>query len=337
MGYPLPRMLDLARMDRIQLSAAPRAQRFVACVLLMPNYNLLPGIRIDFEGPLPREPVIYAMNHTDRFNYWPFQYRMWRKHARFTATWVKGKNYEHPLTARFMELTNNIPIVSRGYLITRDFISMVGRRPSDAEYSALRRAVDPGASNGNGAALRGVVPAEVLDRARDLFGYRFDPEREPYPRAMDGVFREMMRRFVDLNQHALDLGLDLLVFPQGTRSIRLSRGHGGLGQIALHLKRPIVPVGCNGNDRLYPGKAPFARRGRVVYRFGEPIAHQDLAAFHPPEPFVPFTSEAEEAHGERFQGVVDLVMERVNDLLDERHRWSDDRESEGTRGTARFV
>ena len=42
---------------------------------------------------MPDEPVIFAMNHTDRYNYVPFQYGLWQEKDRFTATWVKGKYY----------------------------------------------------------------------------------------------------------------------------------------------------------------------------------------------------------------------------------------------------
>ena len=90
---------------------------FVASVFLGPNYRAFPGVKIELEGVenLPKHPVIFAMNHTDRYNYWPFQYKLWRKTDRLTATWVKGKYYEHPITAAALEWTNNIPAASRGY------------------------------------------------------------------------------------------------------------------------------------------------------------------------------------------------------------------------------
>src|SRR5690606_29201 len=85
-------MLDLARLERIRLTPSPRFQRVVAYALLRPNYELPPRVDIVFEGQekVPNEPVIFAMNHTDRYNYWPFQYSLWRRTGRFTATWVKG-------------------------------------------------------------------------------------------------------------------------------------------------------------------------------------------------------------------------------------------------------
>jgi 1-acyl-sn-glycerol-3-phosphate acyltransferase len=280
---------------------------------------------------MPDEPVLFAMNHTDRYNYWPFQYRLWRTRDQFTATWVKGKNYEGRFSTVFLQLTNNIPIASKGYLITRDFMNVTGRRPDDAEYAALRDLF----GDTTRAAADG-VPPEVVERPRDVLGMRFDPSSTTYGAHMQRLIAEMHRRFVALNQRAFDLGLHVLVFPEGTRSVRLSRGRPGLAQMALKLRRTIVPVGCNGSDLCYVRKAPFASPGRIVYRFGEPITSADLAAFDP-GPFEPFDPETERRYSARFSALTDLVMDRLNETLDERHRFSEDRESDGVRGTDRFV
>jgi len=326
-------MLDLPRLDRIRLTSRPRIQRVLAWALLTPNYELLPGMKIELDGieRLPSEPVLYAMNHTDRYNYWPFQYSLWRKTERFTATWVKGKYYQNAFVGKFMELTNNIPTVSRGYLVSRDFLNTLGRPPTDDEYAALRELCD-GASQ---AALR--VPRELLERPRDVLGRRFEPARESYAEAVDELFRAMMRRFVELNGEAFDKGLDVLVFPEGTRSRRLSRGHIGLSQIALRYRRAIVPVGCNGSDLAYPGGSPIARAAHVVYRIGRPITWQEMEAYHVREHFEPFTPEAERTHRARFQGLVDVVMDRINALLDEPYRRLENEAREGPRSAARFI
>jgi 1-acyl-sn-glycerol-3-phosphate acyltransferase len=331
-------MLDLARIERIRLSAAPKYQRLVAMTILAPNYRLLPGVEIVLEDQhrVPPGPVIFAMNHTDRFNYFPFQYRWWRERDRYTATWVKGKYYENPVVAAFMENTNNIPTVSRGYLITKDFILTLGRRPSGEEYEKLRTLVEA-AARGQELPADPTLPSKLFTRARDMLGRPFDPSRESYAVAVDALFRRMMSRFVDLNEEASDLGLDILIFPQGTRSIRLSRGHVGLAQMAMHLERPVVPVGCNGSDRVYPGSSPIARRGRIVYRFGDPIAPASVQDWVPRGTFEPFTPEAEAAHGETFQRYVDDVMEKIDALLDPEYQFSPDRGSSGVEGSHRFV
>lgn len=336
-------MLDLNRLERIQLSANPIGQKTLARLVLMPNYGLPPRVKIRWEGRenMLKEPVIFALNHTDRYNYWPFQYRLWRDFGRYTATWVKGKYYENKLLGRFMEAMNNIPTVSRGYLIARDFKSVCGREPTGEEYRALRSAVDQAAGlkaeAPAGAELSELVPLPLLERARNVLGRAFSPAEESYPDYINALFQKMMRRFVGLNVEAYRKDLNLLVFPQGTRSIRLSRGRIGLAQMALFLKIPVIPVGCNGSDKVYPGNSPIAQPGEILYRIGEPIHFKDHPEFHIHQPFEPFTVEAENAHRATFQGYVDMVMERINGLLDEPYQFAEDLGSDGVQGSRRFL
>jgi len=243
----------------------PVGQIAFAVSVLAPNYHLLPGIDVEIEGidRIPKEPVIFAMNHTDRFNYFPFMYKLWRDEARYMTVWVKGKYYESAVVGLFMELTSNIPTVSRGYIITKDFSLTMERRPSDEEYAKLRNWVDAEADpEGNpGEVDASSLPKKLLETPRDILGVRFDPKRESYPQAINHVFSAMMREFVKLNERSFELGLDLLVFPQGTRSIRLPRGRIGMMEIAFRYKKTIVPVGCNGCDLIYPGSVPIAKKG----------------------------------------------------------------------------
>jgi len=108
-------------------------------------------------------------------------------------------------------------------------------------------------------------------------------------------------------------------------------------EVALRYKKTIVPVGCNGCDLVYTGSLPIGKAGQIVYRVGEPIRYEELAEFHIDEDFVPFSAEAEHKHRDKFQGAVDLVMNRINDLLDPEYQFSDDLESTGVRGTSRFI
>ena len=334
-------MLDLRRMDRIRLSARPRAQRLVALGVLAPNYGLA-GVDTQFEGfeRVPDEPVIFAMNHTDRYNYWPWQYWIWKDSGRFTAAWVKGKYYESRLLALFMESMLQLPTVSRGYLITKDFQSVLQRTPTDQEYTLLRDLVDRRAA-GEEAPLPEPpeVPERLLRKPRSPLGLSFEPTERDYADYICDLFSAMMARFVELNEEARDLGLDLLIFPQGTRSIRLLESHIGIAQIALHLRIPIVPVGCNGSERLYPGGSPFAKKASVTYRIGEPIHYEDLSAFHVERAFAPFSAEAEHDHAKQFRGIAALVTDRIEALLDEPYRRApaEPGEEDGSRSSDRFI
>ena len=338
-------MLDLARLERLKLVRRPFSQRFLGWFLGV-NYSRLPGIGLEIENSerIPKGPVVFAMNHTDRYNYWPFQYLLWQRLDRFTTTWVKGKYYEGRFMANFMESMLQLPTVSRGYLITRDFLSVMKRTPTDQEYALLRTVVDARAV-GQHAEIPAPpeIPEMLLRKARNPIGVAYDPNEADYADYICALFQAMMGEFIRLNEYAMSIGLDLLIFPQGTRSKRLLPGRIGISQIALHLKVPIVPVGCNGSDGVYPGASPFAGRGKIVYRIGEPIPYEELSAFHIQESFVPFSAKAEHEHSREFQGVTDLVTDHIERLLDSEYHRAEIGSSEAIspgvteQGTDRFV
>jgi 1-acyl-sn-glycerol-3-phosphate acyltransferase len=346
-------MLDIARLKRLKLTRRPLSQRFFGKLLGL-NYRYLPGVEITFENVdlIPDRPVIYAMNHTDRYNYFPFQYTLWKSRDRFTAAWVKGKYYENRLLAAFMENMAQLPTVSRGYLITRDFLSTMGRTPTDHEYALLRDAVDACALGDSYRLPKPPdVPEKLLRKSRNPLGVPFEPGPEwhddeetlavpkegDYAQYICALFHAMMARFTELNEEAIETGLDLLIFPQGTRSKRLLPGRVGIGQIALRLNVPIVPVGCNGSDKVYPGSSPFGKKGRIAYRFGEPLYESDWARFSVADAYAPFTAAAERDHAEAFQGISDLVTDRINDLLDPEYQCAPDAGVDASRGAGRFV
>lgn len=312
---------------------------------LLPNYALPPRVKITVEGleHLPDTPVIFAMNHTDRYNYWPFQYRLYRERQRFTATWVKGKYYEGKFVGWFMEKMANLPTVSRGYLITKDVLTTLGRRPSDAEYRYLRRlveAADHDASDTSGSDVPSDVDLSALkpifETKRTILGEPYDPAQRSWPDAVNRLFAGMMDLFVKLNEQAIEVGLDVLIFPQGTRSIQLTPGRIGMAQIAYHLGVPIVPVGCNGSDRCYPSGSPIAKAGTIHYRVGAPIEAAVVDAHRPSTTFTPFKPADEALHRASFQGLTDHVMNRINDLVDEPYKFGIDTEG-AVVGSDRFL
>jgi 1-acyl-sn-glycerol-3-phosphate acyltransferase len=151
----------------------------------------------------------------------------------------------------------------------------------------------------------------------------------------------MLRRVVDLNRQAIEeLGLNVLVFPEGTRSRRLGKGLNGLAQITQYLGAPIVPVGCSGSDRLYPGNSPFSKGGRVIYRVGAPLLVDgpELASLRVPrDDALPFSNEATARYGERYDAITRVVMERINHLLDPAYRRADEETALAEQGVRRFL
>ena len=328
-------MLDLARLQAIHLHTRPLGQLLMAEGVLRWNYGWRGRTEIVIEGieHLPRNRSVFlAMNHTDSYNYWPLQYAMHRRGLPYTATWVKGKYYEKALVARFLDSMNNIPMPSRGYVITTLFRKVNARTPKEAEYRFLRDLVD-GVTDSTGSPPEQQSPAvrKVLDQHGGTSA--------AYLQWFDGYFGALIGEVVRLNREAIsELGLNVLVFPQGTRSKRLSRGHTGMVQMAMHLGADIVPVGCNGSDLVYPGGSPVAKAGRIVYRFGAPLVWSgpELAPHRVTTPYLPLTQAASTAHGKAFRAVTDLLIERINGLLDPPYQLADG-SSDGVRGMDRFV
>ncbi len=331
-------MLDLERLEKIKLHRRPIGQVLVGNLVLWPNYSF-PTRRTEIvlegvENLPPHGGAFLAMNHTDRFNCFPLQYRMYRMGLPFTATWVKGKYYENDAVGAALDLTNNIPLPSRGYLITTEFREATGRPPSDSEYRLLRDLVDGERSARE--PLPGDASAEL-----EKFLHGATGSAEQFLEHFDRLFDRMIRRVVELNRKAIqELQLDVLVFPEGTRSRRLGVGHNGLAQISQYLRADVIPIGCSGSDRLYPGNKPISKGGRVVYRIGKPLAVDgpEFRAYRVDDDDVlPFTREATRRHGESYTRITRVVMDHINDLLDPEYQYSGDGEASGTRGVDRFV
>lgn len=316
-------MLTLDIMNNLTLTARPRVQQGVAWILRA-NYRFpltATPTRVENFDRLPHGPVYIAMNHTDRFNYWPFQVQLWKQRNEFTATWVKGKYYNKPTSRKFMMATNNIPTPSRGYLITADCQQCLRKAPPQDLYRLIRKATEQNWEDQKLMELGSQLGyRDELNRLyktpRDILGLEFNPFKHGFVERHRELFRRMMDRFIELNDEAFDKGLRIIVFPEGTRSIRLTSGKPGLAQMALRMGATIVPVGCNGSDKAYPGNIPLSQGGKIVYRVGEPLTPDGaLAPFRITEKYRPFTDEATK-FSDKFEGATDLVMDRIRDLLD---------------------
>ncbi len=337
-------MLDLNRLQHLKLHRVPPGQVFFAKLLRL-DYTTLHRTEIVLEGieNLPRDRSVFlAMNHTDKYNYWPLQYAMHRRGLRYTATWVKGKYYESEWMSRFLDSMNNIPLPSRGYVLTTLFRATMQRKPEAAEYRYLRDLVDSGtapAQDDTDAETAG-VQAFLKAAFPHATSQTSQAPVEAFLQHFDAQFSQLVDAVVELNRRALcELNLNVLVFPQGTRSLRLSKGHTGLAQMAMHLEAAIVPVGCNGSDRVYPGDSPISKGGRIVYRIGKPLELDgpELGSFRIPEPFQPLSREVARDYGPQLRGVTDVVMERINGLLDPQYQWAQDKASDGVAGMQRFL
>jgi long-chain acyl-CoA synthetase len=80
--------------------------------------------------------------------------------------------------------------------------------------------------------------------------------------------------------HLADRGLNMLVFPEGERSMdgRLLPFRHGLGIMAQELGVPIVPVHLDGPEKVLPRGGSWPHRGTVTVRFGAPLEVRGLGA-----------------------------------------------------------
>jgi hypothetical protein len=342
-------MLTAELMRSIKMSPRPLSQQLVAKGIIGPAFKL-PFRKVDVvvEG-LDRIPaggrVYIAMNHTDRYQNFPFQFEMMKRRGMYAATWAKGKYYHRPLHRNFLLATANIPTPSKGYVITVDSVNVLGRPLSHELYRIVRDAFDAGhhAVEDHDHLRELAAEAGVLDElqpllstARDVLGHPFDPARETYLATLAAAFGELIEAFVDLNLRAFDVGLKIIVYPEGTRSRHLSEGKPGLAQMAVRTGATIVPVGCSGTDVLYPGHNPFARAGQCVYRVGEPLTPEGrLKEYQIDEPYRPFTRDSHR-FDDRFAAVTKLVMAEIDNLVDPEYR-ADAGPPTGKRDEDRFV
>ena len=304
-------MIDEKYLDNIRLSSTPIGQKIIGTLVLTPNYRLFQNVDIRFENRerIPRdETVIFAMNHTDRYNYWPFQYQLWKWQYPYTTVWAKGKYYRNRLVGKMLDISNVIPVPSMGYLVEEFYRRRFGRKIGKEEYRAIKDWID-------GKADEAASLARLGEETKTLFQKGFIEHLKDYHQLL-------MEKVAELSTKAIrEWGLNLIIFPEGTRSLRLGTGRTGIAQIALYSGKKIVPVGCNNSDRVYTGHSPFAKSGTVTYRIGEPLSVDGrLKEFRITEPFKLFSRESQEKYRVQFEGVTKVVMDSINELLDERHR-----------------
>jgi 1-acyl-sn-glycerol-3-phosphate acyltransferase len=307
-------MLDVEYLQRIRLVSRPFLHTVLANLLLWPNYNLFAKVKITVENMerIPRdETVIFAMNHTDRFNYWPFQYRMLRaKVFPFTTVWVKGKYYKNSLLAKGLDINHLIPVPSMGYLIEEYYQRHFHKKMDKGLYRTVRDIIE-GKTVDNGPGQRAAI--ETIQALGNNFSTFIHDQ-----------YDRIMERVAELSKEALfDKGLNIIIFPEGSRSVKLTEGKTGLAQLALHTEKKIVPVACNYSDEVYTGSLPFARSGRIIYRVGEPLSmHDKLKEFRILEPFRLLSRESQRLYREQFEGVTKIVMESIEAMLDEKYKKS---------------
>lgn len=315
-------MISHSLLESISIRKNPIAQKLFAKVLAL-SYTLPTKTNIVVEGweNIPEEPCFLAMNHTDRYNYWPFQYALSKEKNQFTCTWVKAKYFQNAFVRNFLLACNNIPVAPKGTLISSSFLKKMKQKPNSDEYMHIRDYLNKGGTpHPSVHAFFGQNPSEEVAE-------------------IENKFATLSKEVVRLNHEALEKGHHILIFPQGTRSKRLSKGHIGLAQMSQRLGRTIVPIGCSGSDLCHPGSNPWAKGGTITYRIGPSISIEDpkISQYRVKEEFVPFSSQANREYNTSFQEITNVVMDEINRLVDSPYQYSLDKKSDGVQGVERFI
>ncbi|KAA0258784.1 1-acyl-sn-glycerol-3-phosphate acyltransferase [Deferribacter autotrophicus] len=301
-------------LDLVKLEPIPKGQLFVANYLLKPLYKFR-KLKIVFEGieNLPNRPVIFVMNHTDRYNYWPFQFQLYMLRNKimycYTTTWVKLKYYESKLLARFFNWTGNLPMPSKGYLMVKDLQKYFGDDKSilNKYFRKLK------------SFINGELSEEELNSDKKFLS--FIRNFGDYKKYLEERYKSLMTKAYHLCHDAIyNKNLNLLIFPEGTRSKKLIKGKTGAVQFAFSLNVPIVPVGCNGSDKVYTRNAPWIEKNKtIIYRIGKPIYFNQINEFKLDTNFIPFTEKAEK-NKNIFEKATEYMMEKLAELLDDEYK-----------------
>jgi 1-acyl-sn-glycerol-3-phosphate acyltransferase len=275
-----------------------------------------------------REPVLFAMNHSHYYDFMPSRKALTDQAGIQTVTFVKARAYQNRLEGAYISTMGNIPLVSRGYLISADFAQVHGRRPTEHEYRTLREHIDHGESLAAEPEYRALQTT-----ARDMLDFAYDPRSTSYRDAIHDRYARAMATTLGHARTVIAAGKCLHIYPQGLFSSRLSRGRIGAVQFAAALDVPIVPVGFSGmNECFNKNEMVPSNPGILTMRFGEPrrIERPELVDF---EPFVP----SEEL---RVRAVLEdetqALMNAINELLDPAYTWGEDPRGDGLEGIARF-
>ena len=103
------------------------------------------------------------------------------------STWIKARAWQNPVMINYLSYTGNVPLASRGYVISGDFKQLFGRKPSNDEYRALRDHLDEGSP-----LPEGEVFDQLQNQARSILGEDYSPSQSTYRQAIESCFKQFM-------------------------------------------------------------------------------------------------------------------------------------------------
>ena len=293
-------------------------------------FKLQRSLDLVLEGQeyIPDEPCIVASNHTHNYDFLPLRYLFYHQKSALVSTWIKARAWQNPLMINYLSYTGNIPLASRGYVISGDFKQVFGRKPTNEEYRALRDHLDQDVDLPNGEVFE-----RLQNEKRQVLGIDYTPSTSSYREVIELCFRHFMESSLEVAERAVNNGLYQHINPQGTRSSRLTDGRPGVIHVAAKLKRPILPVSILGMREAMPNQGVKSAGGQVIVKCGEPYLPKldDLSSTYRPF-FVNATEDQKIIDRE-----LNILMSKINQLCDENYCMQDGYESDGKQGVARFL
>jgi 1-acyl-sn-glycerol-3-phosphate acyltransferase len=278
---------------------------------------------------IPKEPCIWVSNHVHYYDWWPF--RCYLEEWGYPATSIaKPRPYQYPAARWFLNTAGNIPIASRGYIIAADFKQIIGRKPSNEEFNALNNCIRKDAPLPDTPEFK-----KIQMGPRNILGVPYDPTVQNYSEALQNCYWKMGQESIRIIQDVVDIGLSIHIYPQGLFSTRLTKGRIGALQLAAQTGLPILPIGFNGYQKVYPNpKSPFCRKGTLTYRIGE-VYQPDLSEL--PKDFTAFHPKYEREYKVPLERETQIAMNKINDLLEPENQWDSHPEGDGFKGNDRFL
>ena len=293
-------------------------------------FGLQRSLKLELEGMehIPDQPCIVATNHTHNYDFLPLRYLFYKRRKAMLSTWIKARAWQNPIMIKYLSYTGNVPLASRGYVISGDFKQLFGRKPSDHEYRALRNHIDEG-----NPLPTGEVFDQIQNQARSILGEVYSPSQSNYREAIDSCFRQFMESSLVVAERAVQSGLHQHINPQGTRSSRLTDGRPGVIHAAARLKLPILPVSILGMREALPNEGLKSAGGTIVVKCAEPYLPNLDGLSDTYEPF--FVSQ--ESDQTIIQHALDKLMFKINELCDDHYCMQDGYVSDGKQGVSRFL
>lgn len=293
-------------------------------------FGLQRSLELELEGldNIPDYPCIVATNHTHNYDFLPLRYLFYKRRKAMLSTWIKARAWQNPVMVKYLSYTGNVPLASRGYVISGDFRELFGRKPSDEEYRALRTHLDEGIPLPDDEVFN-----QIQNQNRSIFGKQYSPSQSSYRKMVESCFREFMEASLVVAERAVQSGLHQHINPQGTRSGRLTDGRPGVIHAAARLKLPILPVSILGMREALPNEGLKSAGGKILVRCGKAyLPHLDSLS----DGYQPFFAD-QESDQVLIQAALDDLMTKINDLCDEHYCMQKGYVSDGKQGVARFL